>query len=67
MEEKEAKLREVRKLLMILNRFGNILVPGYGNLRQVFAQDKLSYCVAVLKEKYNMEIRHIEEEMAILK
>jgi len=67
MEEKEAKLREVRKLLMILNRFGNVLVPGYGNLRQVLAQDKLSYCVAVLKEKYNMEIRHIEEEMAILK
>ena len=54
---KENLLREARKLINILDRFGNCLVPAIEGQKETFAIDKLRYVVGVLETEYSMATR----------
>ena len=68
MEEKEALLIEIVKLKNILSTWGNQLVPGYDDKKEVHANEKIIYCVETLRDKYDMsneEIWNSLEELGI--
>jgi hypothetical protein len=63
MESKEALLRETRKLISILNNYGNVLVPAIEGRKETFAHDKLIHVVNRLKNEFNLTEEQIDEEM----
>lgn len=68
MDKKEATLREIRKLIDILNTWGNVLVP-YGaeeGPKQINAVDKLKSLVNFLTEEENLTLEEIEEQLLTL-
>ena len=60
LEFKEATVREIKKLMDILTKWGNVLVPGFGGVAQVSAQDKLQHCVNSLLA-YGLSMDDIQE------
>ena len=63
MNTKDYLLLETAKLLNILNTWGNVLVPGFGEEKQVNANIKLAYCVGLLNDKHNMTTEDIEKAL----
>lgn len=59
-------LREVSKIINILNTWGNVLVPGYGDNPQVNAKDNLEYLVKELMVHNNMTLEDIEQAISNL-
>ena len=68
MNKKEATLREIRKLIDILNTWGNVLVPSgtEEGPKQVNAVDKLESLVNFLVVEEKMTVEEIEEQLLIL-
>ena len=63
MSEKEHALRECRKLLDILNTWGNILVPSLPNKKETFALERLEHFVRYLHDEKGLTIDNIDEEI----
>ena len=61
----EMLLLEVKKLISILNTFGNVLVPNIDD-KETSAQERLQYIVNKLKEEYNLNIVEIESKISKL-
>lgn len=66
MEQKEMLLRETRKLISILDEWGNVLVPGIENEKETSAIDKLDYTVSLLNKEFSLTNEQIEEEISKL-
>lgn len=60
MSSSEAKLREIKKVINVLQSLGNVLVPGYGNIPHVNAQDKLKYLVESPQKEEGWTIEQIQ-------
>ncbi len=66
MELKESLIRETRKLLSILNSYGNVLVPAIEGQKETLAHDKLMHVVNRLKNEFNLTEDQIDAEMLAL-
>jgi hypothetical protein len=66
MNEKENALREVIKLLKIMTKFGNVLVPNLPDQKQTFAIDRLRHFVGYLANEHDMTVEQIESEILLL-
>lgn len=63
MEPREFLIMEVRKLISILNNYGNILVPSIEGQSETYAHDKLIHAVGRLKSEFNLTEDQIEQEI----
>jgi len=63
MDKKEYHLREILKLISILQQWGNVLVNGYESKSQVQASEKLQYCIDYLEKEEGMNKEEIELEL----
>lgn len=54
MESKENCLREVRKLIDIMNKWGNPLVPNLEGQTETSAQERLFHFLGLLRNEYNI-------------
>ena len=59
----EANLREIKKVIEILQTYGNVLVPGYKNIPNIKAQDKLKYLVEKLQKEEGWTIEEIQNKV----
>jgi len=59
----EANLREIKKVIEILQTYGNVLVPGYKNIPNIKAQDKLKYLVEKLQKEEGWTIEEIQKKV----
>ena len=66
MTRKEIALRELRKLMNILETWGNCLVPTLPNQKKTFAQDRLNHFVNYLIKNEKMTIEQIDAEISVL-
>ncbi|WP_313094232.1 hypothetical protein [Empedobacter sp.] len=62
MSSSEANLREIKKVIEILQTYGNVLVPGYKNIPNIKAQDKLKYLVEKLQKEEGWTIEEIQKK-----
>jgi hypothetical protein len=60
--KKESALREINKLINILNSFGNVLVPNL-NDKETTALERLEHFVNYLKEEEGLSEEEIELEL----
>lgn len=59
---KDHVFREVRKLVDVLEKWGNCLVPSiYEDGSDTHAKDRLEWLVALAKEEHGMSIEDIEK------
>ncbi|MFV0149786.1 hypothetical protein OBJ95_06135 [Empedobacter falsenii] len=63
MSSSEANLREIKKVIEILQTYGNVLVPGYKNIPNIKAQDKLKYLVEKLQKEEGWTIEEIQKKV----
>lgn len=63
MSSSEVNLREIKKVIDILQTYGNVLVPGYNNIPNVKAQDKLKYLVEKLQKEEGWTIEEIQKKV----
>jgi hypothetical protein len=56
---KEHLLMEVKKLLNILETWGNCLVPSFENGKETSAEERLIYVIGELQTKFNMSLEDI--------
>lgn len=63
MSSSEANLREIKKVIEILQTYGNVLVPGYKNIPNIKAQDKLKYLVEKLQKEEGWTIEEIQNKV----
>ena len=63
MSSSEFKLREIKKVIEILQTYGNVLVPGYKNIPNIKAQDKLKYLVEKLQKEEGWTIEEIQKKV----
>lgn len=65
---KESVFREARKLIDILQRFGNCIVPSiYEDGSDTSAQERLRWLVDQAKDEFDMSIEDIQEGINSLK
>lgn len=67
MKEKEFLLRETRKLLSILDNYGNALVPPIEGQKETTALEKLKHNTNILMEEFNLSLDEIQSEINTLK
>ena len=53
--------RECRKLVDILNNYGNVLVPSMPNKPETTTKERLVWIIEKAKNDYNLSIKDIEE------
>lgn len=63
MSSSEANLREIKKVIEILQTYGNVLVPGYKNIPNIKAQDKLKFLVEKLQKEEGWTIEEIQNKV----
>lgn len=62
-ESNKMSLIEIKKIINILNTWGNVLVPGFGDYPQVKAKEKLEFLIKKIMVEEEMTIEQIEEEL----
>lgn len=65
-QRKDNALREVRKLLSVLEGWGNILVPNLEGKTKTYAVERLEHFVNILKDEYQMSVEDIEKAIVEL-
>jgi len=66
MTKKESALRESRKLMDILNKWGNCLVPNLPDQKETYAKDRLQHFADYLIKEEGMTIEQIDAEILAL-
>jgi len=63
MNKKESALREIKKLINIIETYGNVLVPNLPDKKETFAQERLIHFVEYLVKNENMIMEEIDSSI----
>lgn len=58
--------RECRKLMDILNTWGNVLVPTIPGKEETHAKDRLDWIVNLAKEEHNLTLEDLDKGIQAL-